>query len=50
MKEVKDENTNMGKILPRFQFRGWTGDDLRVFVSSQEESSALAKEINGHVQ
>jgi hypothetical protein len=50
MKEVKDETTNMGKVLPRFQFRGWTGDDLRVFVSSPEESNALANEINDEVR
>lgn len=46
MKEVKDEVTKKGKILPRFQLRGWTGDDLRTFVSSDEESNTLANEIN----
>ncbi|KAG2205408.1 hypothetical protein INT47_007193 [Mucor saturninus] len=50
MKEVKDIKTNMGKILPRFQFRGWTSEDLRVFVGSSEESAALANEINQQVQ
>lgn len=50
MKEVKDTKTNMGKILPRFQFRGWTSEDLRMFVGSSEESTALANEINQQVQ
>lgn len=49
MKEVRDEVTNKGKILPRFQLRGWTGDDLRVFVSSPEEARTLAYEINNQV-
>lgn len=46
MREVKDEVTKKGKVLPRFQLRGWTGDDLRTFVSSEEESNSLANEIN----
>ena len=50
MKEVKDEATNMGKILPRFQLRGWTSEDLRVFVKSAEESNLLANEINKQVK
>ncbi|KAI9349325.1 glycoside hydrolase superfamily [Pilaira anomala] len=50
MKEVKDEATNMGKILPRFQLRGWTSEDLRVFVKSAEESNLLANEINNQVE
>jgi hypothetical protein len=50
MKEVKDESTDKGKILPRFQLRGWTGDDLRVFVSSPEEAKILASEINHQVK
>lgn len=50
MKEVKDEATNTGKILPRFQLRGWTGEDLRVFVGSAEESNVLANEINEQVK
>ncbi|KAG2230303.1 glycoside hydrolase superfamily [Thamnidium elegans] len=50
MKEVKDEATNMGKVLPRFQLRGWTGEDLRVFVGSAEESNVLANEINEQVK
>ncbi|EIE76212.1 hypothetical protein RO3G_00916 [Rhizopus delemar RA 99-880] len=41
MKEVRK-----AKIVPRFQFRGWTGEDLRAFIASAEESNLLAKEIN----
>ncbi|KAL9544084.1 hypothetical protein MBANPS3_007799 [Mucor bainieri] len=49
MKEVKDEFTGKGKILPRFQFRGWTGDDLRMFVSNKAESQALAEKLMDQV-
>ncbi|CEP19760.1 hypothetical protein [Parasitella parasitica] len=45
IKEVRDEKTGRGKILPRFQFRGWTGDDLRLFVSNEKESQVLANAI-----
>ncbi|CAO0791594.1 unnamed protein product [Mucor circinelloides] len=45
MREVKDESTGKGKILPRFQFRGWTGDDLRLFVSNKVESQALVERL-----
>ncbi|KAL9558571.1 hypothetical protein PS6_001213 [Mucor atramentarius] len=45
MREVKDESTGKGKILPRFQFRGWTGDDLRLFVSNKMESQALVERL-----
>ncbi|KAI8098413.1 glycoside hydrolase superfamily [Gilbertella persicaria] len=50
IKEVRDESTGKGKVLPRFQLRGWTGDDLRYFVTSAEESKVLAVEINKQVQ
>lgn len=50
MKEVKDESTNKGRILPRFQFRGWTGDDLRLFVSDKAESQALVDRLMDQVR
>lgn len=50
MREVKDKQHGKGKILPRFQFRGWTGDDLRVFVSSFEETKHLAQQVYDQVE
>lgn len=50
MREVKDESTGKGKILPRFQFRGWTGDDLRLFVSNKVESQALVERLIDQVE
>ncbi|KAG1445031.1 hypothetical protein G6F56_010059 [Rhizopus delemar] len=49
MNEVKDTSSGKGSIVPRFQFRGWTGEDLRAFVASQEESGLLAKQIQHQV-
>ncbi|CEG68357.1 hypothetical protein RMATCC62417_04637 [Rhizopus microsporus] len=49
MSEVRDIHTGKGKIVPRFQFRGWTGEDLRAFVTSEQEIQHLAKEINNQV-
>ncbi|PHZ08143.1 glycoside hydrolase [Rhizopus microsporus ATCC 52813] len=49
MSEVRDISTGKGKIVPRFQFRGWTGEDLRAFVTSEQEIQHLAKEINNQV-
>ncbi|CAO3674875.1 unnamed protein product [Rhizopus stolonifer] len=49
MTEVKDNSSGKGSIVPRFQFRGWTGEDLRAFVASQEESELLAKQIQHQV-
>ncbi|KAI8377002.1 glycoside hydrolase superfamily [Blakeslea trispora] len=45
IKDVRDESTGKGKVLPRFQLRGWTGDDLKQFITSAEESRKLAEEI-----
>lgn len=50
MNEVKDTSSGKGSIVPRFQFRGWTGEDLRAFVASQEESGLLAKQIQHQVE
>jgi hypothetical protein len=49
MKEVKDGVTNKGKIVPRFQLRGWTSDDLRMFVESNDESKILAHKVKEQV-
>ncbi|KAI8367880.1 glycoside hydrolase superfamily [Choanephora cucurbitarum] len=49
MNDVRDISTGKGKVLPRFQFRGWTGDDLKQFISSAEESKKLAEEIYAQV-
>ncbi|KAG1176104.1 hypothetical protein G6F70_000068 [Rhizopus microsporus] len=49
MSEVRDIYTGKGKIVPRFQFRGWTGEDLRAFITSEQEMQHLAKELNNQV-
>ncbi|KAI8988649.1 glycoside hydrolase superfamily [Pilobolus umbonatus] len=49
MKEVRDIGRMKGKIVPRFQLRGWTADDMRIFVSSPVEARLLAEQINKHV-
>ncbi|KAI7898962.1 glycoside hydrolase superfamily [Cokeromyces recurvatus] len=48
MKEVKSESK--GKILPRFQLRNWSGDDLRAFISNEQEAEELALQINKQVE
>ncbi|KAI8991663.1 glycoside hydrolase superfamily [Mycotypha africana] len=50
MKETRDQVKSKGKILPRFQCRGWTSEDLQTFISSKAESFALASMIHQQVQ
>ncbi|KAI9475553.1 MAG: glycoside hydrolase superfamily [Benjaminiella poitrasii] len=38
------------KVLPRFQLRNWSGDDLRAFIANKQESQQLALEIDEQVK
>ncbi|KAI9282463.1 glycoside hydrolase superfamily [Umbelopsis sp. AD052] len=52
MDEVRDivDNRKVGRIVPRFQFRGWTREHLQEFVKSPQDAGKLAHLITHEVE
>jgi hypothetical protein len=47
MEEVKGvvDGRKVGKIVPRFQLRGWSREALQAFVQSSKDATTLANLI-----
>ncbi|CAO3684781.1 unnamed protein product [Umbelopsis vinacea] len=47
MEEVRGvaNGRKIGKIVPRFQFRGWTREALQAFVQDNKDASTLAQQV-----
>lgn len=47
MEEVRGvaNGRKIGKIVPRFQFRGWTREALQAFVQDSKDATTLAQQV-----
>jgi hypothetical protein len=52
MDEVRGivDGRKVGKIVPRFQFRGWTRESLQEFVKSAQDTGKLAHIVSHEVE